>query len=165
MNAISKSILQDFEYYTCVRDLIESDVVKQMDLYIQHGKTTTLDHCIRVSYHAYKISKKLHMDYVSTARGALLHDLFLYDWHQRPKGDKLFEKHGYTHPMTAYNNASKYFSLNNKEKDIIIKHMWPLTLRKVPRHKESFLVSLIDKYSSVAETLVPAFEKISDYLL
>ena len=165
MNAISKTILNDYGYYSCISDLINSDVVKQMDNYVQHGSTSTLDHCIRVSYRAYKISKKLHMDYLSAARGALLHDLFLYDWHLRPKGDKLFQKHGFTHPQTAYENASKHFNLSKKEKDIIVKHMWPLTLRKVPRYKESMLVSLIDKYSSVGETLVPAFAKISDYLL
>ena len=90
------------------------------------------------------------MDYKSAARAGLLHDLFLYDWHNQPR-KKLFEKHGYTHPRTALNNASNNFDLNYKEKDIILKHMWPLTLKSVPRYKESFLVSIVDKYSSCGE--------------
>ena len=165
MNAISKSILNHLEYYDCIRDLIQSDTVLSMDNYTQHGSTSTLDHCIRVSYRSYKIAKSLKMDYVSAARAGLLHDLFLYDWHLEPKGKKLFQKHGFTHPRKALENANNNFELNKKEKDIILKHMWPLTLRSVPRYKESFLVSLIDKYSSCGETLVPVLTKISNYLL
>ena len=165
MNKLSKKILQKNEYYNAVSDLIENSVVLSMDNFIQHGSTTTLDHCIRVSYRSYKIAKIFKMDYKSAARAGLLHDLFLYDWHKQPKGKKLLEKHGYTHPRKALNNALDNFNLNIKEQDIILKHMWPLTLRSVPRYKESFLVSLVDKYSSCGETLFPVMRRISDYIL
>ena len=37
-----------------------------------------------------------------------------------------------------------------KEKDMIIKHMWPVTLA-LPRYKETFLMIFIDKYFAVEE--------------
>ncbi len=49
----------------------------------------------------------------------MLHDLFLYDW--RKKQDDRKGLHAFTHPKTAYKNASKLFALNEKEKDIILK--------------------------------------------
>ena len=52
-----------------------------MDKYIQHGSTTTLDHSIAVSYLAYRLARKLDLDYISVARAGLLHDFYLYDWH------------------------------------------------------------------------------------
>lgn len=163
MNQLSKKLLSKKGYYDAISDLIESSVVLKMDEYIQHGTTSTLDHCIRVSYRSYKIAKLFKMDYKSAARAGLLHDLFLYDWHLEPKR-KLFEKHGYTHPKTALMNASNNFNLNSKEKDIILKHMWPLTLRSVPKYKESFLVSIVDKYSSCGETLVPFANKLAEFI-
>ena len=83
-------------------------------------------------------------------RGALLHDYFLYDWHikgNRPKG-----LHGYTHPTTAYRNASKRINLTPIESDIIMKHMFPLTPIP-PKFFESYVVCLVDKVCSTCETL------------
>ena len=157
-------ILSNKNYYECIKDLLESNEVKMMDDFIQHGSTTTLEHCIRVSYASYKVARFFHMDYKSAARAGLLHDMFLYDWHLEPPR-KLFEKHGFTHPQKALENANSVFELNKVEQNIIKTHMWPLTLRSVPRYKESFLVSCVDKYSSCAETIVPLMSKISNYLL
>lgn len=158
-------IVNNQEYIECVKDVFDSNPVKEMDEYIQHGSTTTLEHSIKVSYLSYKIAKRLGMDYKAAARAGLLHDLFLYDWHSQPKGEPLFQKHGFTHPRKALENANKYFELNDKEKDIIIKHMWPLTLRSVPKYKESFLVSFVDKYTSSCETIVPIAKKAGNYAL
>lgn len=55
------------------------------------------------------------------------------------------------HPKIALENSKKLFDLNEKEKDIILKHMWPLTL-SLPKYKESFIVTLADKYSTFIET-------------
>ena len=50
-------------------------------------------------------------------------------------------------------DGNKYirYSLNNIEKDIIEKHMWPLTLR-LPKYKESYVVLMVDKYCALFET-------------
>ena len=39
-----------------------------------------------------------------------------------------------------------------KEKDIIINHMWPVTV-KLPRTKEAFILTLVDKYCATYETV------------
>ena len=82
------------------------------------------------------------------ARGGLLHDLYLCDWSKTDVGK--FERL-VIHPLMALQNAEK-FGLNDLERDIIVKHMWPLT-RALPRHRESFVVSLADKLCATAEML------------
>lgn len=154
-------IKDDTEYLECISELLNNDVVRSMNNYIQHGTTTTFDHCLKVSYESYKIAKKLGLDYKSTARAALLHDLFLYDWHKNTEKKPLFQKHGFTHPITALENATKYFNLNDIEKDIIAKHMWPLTFRHIPRYKESMVVTMVDKHRSTIETFEPLTTRVS----
>lgn len=119
---------------------------------VQHGNVSVFAHSLAVAAYSEKLAKKLGIDYdrKSLIRGALLHDFFLYDWHKiNDVGDGL---HGFAHPNTASKNALKYFKLNKKELDIIRKHMWPLTLTKIPRYRESWLVCMADKYCSLLET-------------
>jgi uncharacterized protein len=104
-----------------------------------------------VAYFSYRISKYFKLDYRSAARGALLHDFFLYDWRNHDAPDLPREKfHGLAHPAIAVANAKKYFSINEIEEDIIKRHMWPLTLVP-PKYKESYIVSFADKYLSSKE--------------
>ena len=81
----------------------------------------------------------------------LLHDMFLYDWHTHGKetGNRF---HGLTHPKVALENAEKEFHLNDVERDIILKHMWPLT-PVPPLYRESYVVLYHDKICSTRETL------------
>lgn len=138
------------EYYNCVKDIIHNEIVLKMKNYIQHGNTTCYQHCINVSYYSFLLCKKLGLNEQDVARAGLLHDLFLYDWHIEKVSNKLFEKHGFTHPQKALYNATKYFKLNKIEEDIILKHMWPLTI-SLPKYKESFVIVLIDKICCVLE--------------
>ena len=138
------------EYKACINDLIEHDAVISMKNFSQHGKMNCLEHSINVSYCSYLICKRFRLDYNSAARGGLLHDLFLYDWHTTKLERGL---HGFTHPHAALKNANLYFQLNDMEKDIIVKHMWPLTI-KLPKYKESFVIVLMDKYCTLIETLI-----------
>ena len=80
----------------------------------------------------------------------MLHDFYLYDWHKPEEAQPL---HGFRHPATALRNARKHFALNKVEENVIISHMWPLTLRKVPRCREAALVCLADKICSLHETV------------
>lgn len=139
----------DKEYLTCVQDILDSPVFNRMDAYYQHGHTTCKEHCIRVSYMSYKLCRKYGLDYFETSRAALLHDLFLYDWHTHAKETGEYF-HGFTHPRVAMNNAAKYFDVTEKEKDMILRHMWPLTPIP-PRSKEGFTIIYADKFCGLSE--------------
>lgn len=137
------------QFRSCVSDLIDSDAVRKMNEYIQHSDVTTLEHCVYVAYISFLICRFFGFNSYAAARGGLLHDLFLYDWHyENPSNGP----HGFTHPTTALKNANHYFELSEMEQDIIKKHMWPLTV-KLPRYKESLVVCGADKFCAVAETL------------
>ena len=119
--------------------------------YIQHGNTTVYHHCVFVAYTSCKIANKfnLNVDKSSLIRGALLHDYFLYDWHDKNKPVKF---HGFKHPRIALENATEDFTLTKKEKDIILHHMFPLNLTP-PASKEAWIICLADKICATAETL------------
>ena len=144
-----EKILKDKEYLMIIADLINQEKVQEMKQYRQHHKINCFEHCLFVSYNTYLICKKHHLDYISAARAGMLHDLFLYDWRKKQDGRKGL--HAFTHPKTAYENASKLFDLNEKEKDIILKHMWPVTI-SFPKYKESYLLTLVDKYCALNES-------------
>ncbi len=137
----------DQEYIACIRDLIDHDMVRSMKNYIQHGDIDCLEHSLYVSYSGYLVCRRMGLDYRSAARGGLLHDFFLYDWHIKGSHEGL---HGFTHPRVALENANKLFCLNAMEKDIILKHMWPMTI-KPPKYKETCIVIAADKYCASME--------------
>ena len=135
------------EYDNIVKDIINNKKVLEMKKYKQHFNTNCYEHSLDVSYISYKVGKKLHLDYKSLARAGMLHDLFLYDWHVK-NGRKGF--HAFTHGKCALNNASQLFDLNKKEKDMIKKHMWPVT--PIPPFSiEGFILTLVDKYCASKE--------------
>lgn len=138
----------DMEYLDCIRDLIDHEMVISMRNYIQHSDIDCLEHSLYVSYSSYLICRRFGIDYRSAARGALLHDFFLYDWHVNKtiKG-----VHGFNHPRIALQNANKHFKLSKREQDVIRKHMWPLTINP-PRYRESWIIVAMDKYCAVMET-------------
>lgn len=140
-------LILEEEYKDCINNLISHEITRSMKYYIQHSDVSCLDHSLYVSYISYLVCKKLGLDYCSAARGGLLHDFFLYDWHIKKPYKGL---HGFMHPSIALQNADKYFSLNHIEKDIIKKHMWPLTV-SLPRYKETFVVLMVDKYCATME--------------
>ena len=98
-----------YDFYECVQDIAEHPVVLRMKLYPHHGTTSCYKHCMNVAYYNYQWCRFFHLDAKSAARGAMLHDLFLYDWHTHAKktGDKF---HGLTHPKTALKNAESFLN-------------------------------------------------------
>ena len=132
------------------KDIINNENVLSQKEYMQHGKTSVYEHTMNVALCSLSIAKKLNLniDYKSLVRGSLLHDFFLYDWHVDDKSHRL---HGFSHARVALNNASKEFTLNNIEKNIIYTHMFPLNLR-IPKYKESAIVCLADKICALKET-------------
>ena len=146
---IEELIKKDNEFNNIIRPLIENDTVQQMKNFRQHYETTCFDHCLTAAYYCYCICKKYNLDYKSATRAAMLHDLFLYDWRKRQPDRKGL--HAFTHGRTACENACKLFDLNDKEKDIIIKHMWPVTIA-FPKSFEGFILTFVDKYCAMYES-------------
>ena len=146
---IETLIENNTEFQNIINELITNDTVQQMKNYIQHYETTCFEHCYVAAYYCYLICKKYNLDYRSATRAAMLHDLFLYDWRIKNGRKGL---HAFTHGKLACKNASELFDLNDKEKDIIIKHMWPLTIA-FPKSIEGFVLTFVDKYCAVSESL------------
>ena len=150
------------EYYETVREILDHEEFRKLKDYFHHN-SSIYRHVHDVAYLSYRISKFLRLDYRSAARGALLHDFFLYDWRNHDVPDLPREKfHGLEHPKIAVANAGKYFSLNDIEEDIIRKHMWPLTIVP-PKYKESYIVSFADKYLSSKEFIDEYKKRINWY--
>ncbi len=145
------------DFFDDIRDIKDHPITQRMKAYPHHGDTSCYQHCLNVAYYNYHICRFLGKDYLAAARAGMLHDLFLYDWHTYASetGDYL---HGLTHPKAALAMAEKYFDLTDKEKDIILKHMWPLTLVP-PKSFEAFLISLTDKYCGACEVIDHLYTK------
>lgn len=146
------------EFYRIIYDILENETFQELKLYKHHYIYTRLEHSLSVSYYSYLICKFLKLDYKSATRAGLLHDLFFYDCENkftRPKN------HIKSHPKIALQNAQQLFVLNNKEKDIILKHMWPVTFFQFPKYKESYVITITDKLSA----LKSCYDYYKSYLL
>ena len=135
------------EFGNIVKDILANETVQSLRFFKHHYGSNRYEHSLSVAYNSYKICKALGLDHVSAARAGVLHDLFLYDCENpetRPK------KHISEHPKVALDNAEKLFILNNIEKDIILKHMWPVTF-SAPRYLETLIVTFVDKYCAIKE--------------
>ena len=133
-----------------VRQVCSSSRMNKSRTFYQHGKINIYVHSLRVAYICYYWVKKyhLHVDEKALIRGALLHDYFLYDWHDKEHEHK--RPHGFFHPSLC--NAKQDFILTRKEENIIQRHMFPLTLIP-PGCKEAWLVCMADKVCSTRETV------------
>ena len=134
------------EFRTYIEDLFDNDTVQKLDRFTQHFHTSRLQHILNVSYYSYRIAKVIGCDCRAAARAGLLHDLFWYDWRNK----KTPQMHAFLHPRLALKNASKITELSSREEDAILKHMWPL-YRGIPKYKESYAVTLADKYAATLE--------------
>ncbi len=131
---------------------LASSLVQESRRFLQHGSVSTYDHMLSVAYYSFWLCRRLSLrcQVSSLIRGALFHDLFLYDWHAKESWHRL---HGFYHPQRALQNASGLCTLDRIEENIILSHMWPLTFLQVPRCREAILVCLVDKVCSLLETL------------
>ena len=146
-NLLSKETLLEFD--EIIKDITENSNVSALKDHIQHINSSRYAHCKEVAFYTFLICKKLNLDYISAARGAMLHDFYFYDWRNKHvEEQKKF--HLFRHPRIALENALDIFKLNDLEKDIIAKHMWPLTI-SLPRFAESYIVTFVDKYCATKE--------------
>lgn len=134
-------------------DILMSENFRGTRQHIQHGNMTVNDHVMNVARYSLWLSERLHIrcNRRALVRGALLHDYFLYDWH-KPDPDNPHKLHGFYHPGKALQNASREYQLTKQEREIIKKHMWPLTVVP-PTCREAWIVTAADKWCSLMETL------------
>lgn len=146
------------EFIEIVKDILNLKEFQETKNIKHHGNGV-YEHSVKTSHMAYKIAKMINADYICAARAGMLHDFFYYDWRSDEakekrksyKGiDKLIKRHGFIHPFEAYENASKYFTITKREKDAIIKHMFPL-VPILPMHIESWIVTISDKIIATQE--------------
>ena len=133
----------DKEFMEVVGHLISHPRFQKLDGIVQHHHSTRLEHSVNVSYTSYKIAKKL--------------GFFYYDW----RVTKFNKSHAWVHPRIAVRNARKLVNLNKKEEDIILKHMWGATIAP-PKYKESYIVTMVDKYWAVKEAATPLRNRIKN---
>lgn len=136
------------------RDVLKSENFLKSAEFMQHGTISVKEHSVRVagaSLRAAEFFEKFNIkcDEQALVRGALLHDYFLYDWHEK---DLWHNWHGFRHAKTALKNAETEYDLTPIEKDIIEKHMFPLNF-KPPVCREAWIVNIADTYCSFQETV------------
>ena len=135
-------------------DILTNEKFKLLDKYKQHYKCTRLKHSINVSYYSFYIAKLLKLDYISAAKAGLLHDLYFHERTNFKENIKMLRQH----PKEALQNALEICDLNDKERDIIKRHMWLITL-KPPKYKEGYIVTFVDKYCAAREFFSSVFFK------
>ena len=133
------------EFLEIAGPILEHPTVARLSLYTHHRGKTRLDHVKEVAWISFVFGKRFSLDCRAIVRGALLHDLFFYNWlHEGPR------LHGFRHPAIALKSARKITDLSKKEEDIIKKHMWPLTPMP-PCYPESFIVCMVDTFCSIRD--------------
>lgn len=145
--------LEETEFSNIIKDHLENKRVLKMDEFSQHGSITTYAHCFRVARFCFWMNRRLKLK--SNERvllsGAMLHDMFLYDWHII---GSMNPYHATNHAELACRNAIRYCGIDEKTQSVIRSHMWPLNITKVPQCREAVIVCIADKYCSLMETLL-----------
>ena len=143
------------DFYSCISDLLENDMVIALDNYTHHYCFTRLKHSLNVAYASFLLTRFLRWDSRAVARAGLMHDLFFYD---RRDEDFAESSHAKEHPKIALLNARAVSPISDLEADIILKHMW-LATAAWPRYRESYIVSLMDKCCALSEVLQALFTR------
>lgn len=154
----SRKNITDTEYYLLIADLLEYEEIQNLKKFRHHIMTTRFQHCLNVSYYQYKLCRLFRLDAKSAARAGLLHDLYFYDTKGKPS-----VRHSQHHPEIALENAEKLFELNDKERDMIKNHMFPMTFAK-PKYAETYLITIVDKYCAVMEFVLPQPKRLRNFL-
>lgn len=132
------------EFNKIIKDIVTNEEFMKLQNEVHHS-TTRFDHSLRVAYEVYTKLKDNNPNYVEVTRAALLHDFFFDDDLSSSQNDRLNN-----HPLIALENAKKYFDINELQENIILSHMYPLSYC-LPRFKESWIVSLMDKKVTIVE--------------
>lgn len=143
---------QEKIFYGILEELCKNTRILESCQYMQHGSTSVFRHSVSVAYVCYYLAEKMNapVDKRSLIRGALLHDYFLYDWHEKDASHKW---HGFHHAKRAWENALRDIpDLNEVEQDMIRCHMFPLNPIP-PKYMEGWFLCCADKICSGTETV------------
>lgn len=148
-NRKGRRALEEARFCQWHQKLLCETQLSRLSAFLQHGSTSRLLHSEAVAYYSFRLALftglSFHLE--ELVRGALLHDYFFYDAKRK---DPARKGHWVKHPVAAAKNAGKETALSAIEKDIIQRHMFPLTLTP-PGCREGMIVSLMDKVCSVYE--------------
>lgn len=150
------------EYNNIVKDIINSEYLLKTKCDMHHGRTK-YDHLVRVSKCAFVLSKIFRGNTVTCVKAGLLHDLFYGTRQEKEENSYL------NHPITARDNAIKYFNVNSDIATAIETHMFHhVILKKVfpfinkseeasvkfskPKTKEAWIVSISDLLVSINDS-------------
>ena len=167
------------DWYKIVRRILITKEFQKRRLFLHHENESLWTHSIKVSFLSYKFAKKYNINEYNCAIAGLLYDFYTKAWQYNSeleilndmykeryinkKKEKFKELHGISHPIDALNNSKKYYKkyLNKRIENAIISHMFPLSLfnGQIPRYKESYVITLIDKYVSFNLSNVKEFSK------
>lgn len=140
------------EFWRLVGELTADPAVQSMRALPQHAPGfSCYHHSLLVAYLSYRVCRFLGLDAGAAARGGLLHDFYLYNWLDKSTHPRF--NHGLHHPVVALENARARFSITEKEADIIVTHMFPLTITRPYGCAEALVVSTADKLCAAAELL------------
>lgn len=133
------------------RDILNSEGMHIEKNCLQHGQISVYEHSYMVAVLCVELAIlcRIRADMRALVRGALLHDYFLYDWHEKDKSHQL---HGFFHAERALKNAECDFRLTDIERNMIKAHMFPLNL-VLPRYRESVILCIADKICATRETV------------
>lgn len=137
------------EFWETLQALESNPKVLELKNYAHH-KVGRFWHSHNVAVFSFYLSRRWDwkVDMKTLATGAMLHDYYFYE--RKESGMSDYE-HAIQHPKIALYNAQRDFSLNEKEKNIILSHMWPFPFSAMPECREAVLVGMADKYCAYQE--------------
>lgn len=156
---MTKRLNEEFDNLVC--DILKDENFLATKKDLHHG-TSKYEHSLRVARLSYKLSKIFKADTKATARAGLLHDFFFGTRKEKPENSYL------SHPVTASNNAKKYFNVTDLEAEAIKTHMFHhVLLKKIfpfinrkekvsikefkPKSKEGWIICFSDLIVSIME--------------
>ena len=158
----SRKNIKQTDFYEVVEELLNRDEVRKLAEFTHHKMTTRWQHCLNVSYYNYKLCRLFRLDAESAARAGLLHDLYHYDTARYSRTSPAI-RHSHYHPQVALEAAEKLLDMNDRERDMIGNHMWPVTFPR-PKYAETYIITVVDKYCAVIEFLLPQPARFGRYV-
>lgn len=138
------------EWQSIVNPIITTKEYIKRRTFRHHGDVTVYEHSLNVSRLAYRMAKKLHLDYRSAAIAGVLHDLYTTPWQEDHTKKPFFQQHGFVHARIALENSKRHYSefLNPAIENAILRHMFPLNIVP-PKYAIGYILTIADKIVSI----------------